>query len=326
MKKKQLKWLLAATALLTATTFTSCCDDDDDIIVPEKSAPLKDSEAGTFIITNISTNEEIEGSSYECFAGDTLKVEFQPKQQYSTFDFNITASRLTKVSNGLFIVPNLETSNGGIISIAKNVDFEATNKTNGNKLSAKRTVPFFTYVAEADVTYSLSISPELLPFIDATLDYTTDKGTETKSLSNNDWVRDTVYMYVFVSDEGKEMHSSSNEKQEGYTLTDSIAYYYVYFKMNMHYTKLDTDHTVTVRYAPKAGVEPTEESYYFRHSLFWGPATICGKNVNNVSISIGKRTDIKKEEVASYLEELSAAPDIVKLHLSKRERKITEIK
>lgn len=329
MKKIQLKWLLAATVLLTATTLTSCSDDDKDVIIPEptpKPAPLEDSEAGTFIITNISANEEVKGSSYQCFAGDTLKVEFHPNEQYSSFKFNVTASLLTKLSDSLFLVPDLETSNGGVSSIAKNVDFKATNDTNGNKLSAKMRIPFFTYVPEADIAYSLSISPELLPFIDVTLDYTTDNGTKTKSLSNSDWTQDTVYAYVFKNEKGGEMHSSNKEEKEGYTLTDSIAFYYTHFYLNMHYAKLDTDHTVTAHYTPKTGVEPTKESYYFRHSLFWGPATICGASVNNVSISIGGRTDIKKEEVVSYLEELSATPDIVKLHLSKRERKITEIK
>lgn len=322
--------MLLATILITATILTSCNDDEDETIIiptpPEKSDPLEDSEAGTFVITNVSANEEIQGSYYQCFVGDTLKVVFQPKQQYSSFDFNITASRLTKIGNDLFLVPDLDTSLGGGVSFGKNIEFEAANNTNGNKLSAKMSVPFFTYVPEADVTYSLSISSELLPFIDVTLDYTTDNGTAAKPLTNSDWVRDTVYAYVFISDDGKEMHSSSNADREGYTLTDSIPYYSAHYRLNMHYTKLDTDYTITARYTPKTEVEATEDSYYFRHSLSWGPATICGASVNNVSISIGGKTDIKREEVASYLEKLSTTPDIVKLHLSKRERKISEIK
>ncbi len=339
MKKQQVKWLLAAALLVSTNVFMSCCGDDPDPVIDNgrsnsgqggggssgQSQSLKDNDAGTFIITNISTNEELQGSSHQCFVGDTLKVEFKPKDLFSSLKFNITADNFTKLNDSLFRVSDLGTSLGGGISMAKNVKFKASNQDNGNSLSAEKTVPFFTFVAEADVRYNLSVSPDLLQFVSVTLEYTTDSdGLHTKQLSDDDWIRDTIYSYVFTNDDGGVIRSNHKDDHEGYTLTDSIPHYYTDFVLDMHYAELDTDHTVTARYTPKNAVEPTKETYTLRHSLTWGAATIAGANITNISIGIGGKTEYQRDEVESYVNELSTTPDVISLHLNKRERKITK--
>ena len=334
MEKKQTKWAFAAMLLLTAFTLTSCCKDPDPIIgssTPTNSSTsgkpetMKDSDAGSFVITNLSANEEVKGGSYNCFAGDTLKVDFLPKQQYKSLSFTINTSNLIKLSGNLFLVPDLKTSINPVISISKNVTFQATNEK--NSLYAEKTVPFFTYVPEADVSYTLIVSPDLLQFVNVELEYTTDNGTvQSKTLSDKDWIRDTSYIYVFTNDVGHEIHSSNKDPHEGHSLTDSIPVYDTYFDLDIHYGKLDSDHKVTARYTPKMGVEPMTDTYKFWHNLMWGPATIAGASITHISLDIGGSSNINRQDVASYLEKLSATPDVVSLHLNKRERKITEKK
>lgn len=263
-----------------------------------------DSEAGTFSITNISTREAVNGLSYNCFAGDTLEVLFKPKKEYASVPFEIKGGSFTKLNDSLFVVPDLKTSMGNGIDIGKTVNFQTVYNENDSILMCKYEFSLITFVEEADVTYTLYVTPDLLQFVSASLSYTDDNGQElTFSLKDEDWTTETI-----------EMDGESVE------LTC--------YRLPLHYNHLDCDHTVKAIYSIEDGVALTKESYDFDHSLNWGSAIVAGAPHSSVSININIGGDgmIKADDVAKYLQHLTDNPDVVKVHLGKRDLSIVTVK
>jgi len=269
-----------------------------------KSKKVSDSEAGAFEITNLSTGEKVNGRSYQCFAGDTLEVLFIPKKEYASVNFEIEGESFQKISDHLFVVPDLQTYIGSGISIGKTVDFQTVYNNNDSILKCKHAFSLITFVEEADVTYTLHITRDLLQFVTATLSYTDDNGRELSfTLKDEDWVTETI------EDEGESIEMT-------------------YYELPLHYTKLDRDFTVKASYSIKEGVPLTKESYDFEHSLRWGPAVVAGSRHINISIDINIGGDgmVKAEDVANYLEKIANNPDVVKVHIGKRDRSIVTVK
>lgn len=266
---------------------------------------VTDFEAGTFSITNISTGETVNGSSYSCFAGDTLEVLFNPKKEYASVPFEIEGGYFQKISDNLFVVPDLKTSAGNGLSIGKTVDFQTVyNNEKDSILACKREFSLITFVEEANVTYTLHVSPDLLQFVTVSLAYTDDNGQEvTLSLKDEDWTTE-----IF----------DNNGKSAELT----------YYSLPLHYKKLDKDHTVKAIYRIKDGVALTKESYEFDHSLNWGSATVAGASHTNysVTVNIGGDGMVKAGDVATYLQHLKDNPDVLKVHLGKRDRSIVNVK
>ncbi len=264
-----------------------------------------DSEAGSFKITNLSTGEEINGHSYQCFAGDTLEVLFTPKKEYEFVPFEIEGGYFKKISDNLFVVPDLKTSVGNGISVGKTVDFQTVYNNNKDSiLMCKHEFSMITYVEEADVTYTLNLTRDLLQFVTATLSYTDDNGRELSfTLKNEDWTTETF------EDDGKSVEMT-------------------YYKFPLHYTKLDRDFIVKASYSIIENVALTKDSYDFGHRLKWGPANVAGASYTNISIDINVGGDsmVKAEDVAKYLEQLTNEPDVVKVHIGKRDRSIKDLR
>lgn len=240
--------------------------------------------------------------SYECFAGDTLEVLFKPKEEYESVHFEIKGGYFQKISDNLFVVPDLKTSVGSGISIGKTVDFQTVYNNNDSILGCKREFSLITFVEEADVTYTLYVTRDLLQFMTATLSYTDDNGRELSfTLKDEDWTTETF------EDGGEEL---------------------IYYRFPMHYTKLDRDFSVKASYSINESVPPTKESYDFEHGLMWGAAVVAGAPHTNISIDINVGGDgmVKAEDVANYLEQMANNPDVIKVHIGKRDRSIVLVK
>ncbi len=89
---------------------TSCAEDSWD---------FENNNAGTFSITNLTTGEKIEeeavfggnamfsSNGIKIAKGDTIKVTFTPIPTYSKVKFEKNCKYLTKISDTLFVVPDL---------------------------------------------------------------------------------------------------------------------------------------------------------------------------------------------------------------------------
>lgn len=266
---------------------------------------ITDMNAGTFLISNLSTGEVVSEQYYSCFAGDTLKVLFQPKPQFASVPFKIEAGYFDKLNDSLFVVRDLKTLREGGVSVGKDVDFQTVYNQNDSTLGAKRNLIMITWVEYADITYTLNVSPDLLNFISASISYSDDTAFEkTINLKEEDWTME----HVEIDGESLDMAC---------------------FRLPMHYDKLDKDYYFKVMYAKKDGVILSKDVYEFWYGLSLGPATIAGEPSVNISIGIsvgGNGNEVKSEEVSDYLEKLINNPDIVKIHLDKRNRRISTIK
>ena len=144
----------------------------------------------------------------------------------------------------------------------------------------------------------------MLQFVTPTLSYTDDNGRELSfTLKDEDWTTETI------EDDG-----------ESVELT--------YYKLPMHYTKLDRDFMVKASYSIKESVTLAKDSYDFEHSLKWGPANVAGApyGVVSVDINVGGDGMVKAENVAKYLEHINNNPDVIKVHIGKRDRSIVLVK
>ena len=273
-------------------------------IVPKS---IVDTNAGKFEITDITSGDEIgeDDQPYHFFVGDTVKIVFHPNTGYENMSFSISCSSLTWLNDSLWVVPDLGTTNGNV-QISKNIwiqaEYKNKNEMEDFALSSERILKVFTYKEYADVTYLLDVSQDLLQFINTTIVYTDDSGEEQIiNLKDEDWIKETF-------------------EYDGETED------YAYYKLNIHYDKLDKDHYVKAIYSKKEDVAITDEPYNFSHYLKWGPAVVAGLTFNNISINIDIYTGNNKVNVADYLEKLVNNPDVVKIHLDKRSRKIETIK
>lgn len=330
--------------IASVVSLSSCRDDDpievtppqkesndnpdgkgDDNDSPEEkpgtdtNKSVTDKDAGTFKFVNITTNEQITASYHQCFVGDTIKVEFSPKAEYAQVPFEITAEPFTKLNDSLFVVTDLETDR-----ISKNVNFKAQYAKNDSTLTATELKGFFTYVEKAHVTYTLNVSDALLQFVDVIMEFTDERGhVGTVTLGNDDWKREAVTFYEYENEKGARTWSTDTDLGEEWKRVDERVAYYTFYNLEMDYEKLDMQYSVRAKYIVKQGVQPVEESYELEHNLQWGPATVAGAETINVSIKITDYT-VKRENVASYLENLAAKPDELTLFLDKRRRRVIE--
>ncbi len=283
---------------------------------------LTDSEAGAFQLTNITTGESLTETYHQCFVGDTLKAVFSPKQEYSSVSFDVTIDEFTKLNDSLFVVTDLKT---GIIG--QNIEIQAVYSQNDSTLSAKKIVSFFTWVEQADVTYSLKMSPSLLEFVNVSLEYTDEQGqVKSIKIGDNDWINATSVWYEYEGKNGEKKWTTEENPGDEWTKIGEEITNRTYYDLKMHYDKLDQTYIVRAKYTIKQYAQPHEDSYNLVHRLTWGPATVAGALTINTSIIIGDNTDIKRENLADYLEKLAATPDVLTLYLDKRKKGVTEMK
>lgn len=281
---------------------------------------IDDKNAGTFQLTNISTGEEVTKSYHQCFVGDTIKVTFMPKSEYAAVPFDVRIDEFTKIKDNLFVATNLKTD-----MVGRNLNIKAVYDKNDSTLSANTIVSFFTYVEEADVEYTLNVSPDLLEFVDVVLEYTDERGhVGSQNISDEDWIRETTVLYEYENDKGGKMWTHNENPGNEWTKVGEKEQVHIYYDLNLHYDKLDQTYTVKAIYITKQNLQVNEDSYYLSHSLKWGPAIVAGAKTTNISISIGGNNNIKREDVAAYLEKLSATPDELAIFLNKRKRSVTE--
>ena len=286
---------------LLCVFLTSCPPDPD----------IHDQNAGTFIIKNTSTGETIDGNNGSVREGDILSVEFLPKAEYSDMHFTTKTTVDGEVINGKYYT---------VSGSSSEIKIDLTASYNGSKgntdyyLSAARTVvlsvskktptPTPTPTVEsneyADITFLVVVSADLFTFVRPEISYIDADGNRIAvPQTDGDWEYDSI---IFDGEE--------------------LAARYRY-EFELHYPKIGFGSEVAVTYQPNYVEEFTKESFYFSHSLSLASAsTVKDFNVKIFSFtnfrtdSTNPETDIKKEDVRDYLDQLVSTPDVLRFSVN----------
>lgn len=313
MKTNLIKLMSAAMAVLAVTmVFTSCCNDSD-------SEPIKFTTSlsdGSFEVTNLSAHEPV-GSSAVVIYHDTLLIKFNSKQDYENPSFTISCRELEKVNDSIFVVPSLKTGENKIT-------LEAADTVNNYIIyKAEQIITFKIPESYMIIPLSVRVSADLKPFIDVELSYTDKEGKEKKYLiKEEEWIKpDSALFYKYETEDGLIGYASQVPEGAKILEEEKLASD-PRFTLDTRFVDLKNDVTTTfsARYIPKQNVELEREEYRFTHYIDRKSAQISipGKIVidayTSINIDLTDHT-VRKEDVASYLEELSAKPDIKKFKL-----------
>mgnify|MGYP007056166721 FL=1 len=156
----------------------------------------------------------------------------------------------------------------------------------------------------ADITYSLSLSNDMLSFVTPEISYVDDDGKTQSRTITDDMFKEDSTPFTFG--------------EETFTLTRFS------YDFNIHYTK-KTAKEVSVKYHKKANVEVSKESYDFDHLLYIVSGTATSANGNSVNIGIssfigkvlaGSRDTVNKEDVGNYIDILTSTPDVATVSIN----------
>lgn len=329
MKKIQLKWLLAATALLTATTLTSSCDDDDDEIVTVNDSKepkvQKDEKAGTFKVENISYAIGQEPLQVKAIEGDTLKITFIPESKFTDVQFSLDYDQLTQINDTLYVVKGLK---DGTHEVTLKASYEHETDTLKEYYSATAKLNLEIPDTYIIIPYKLTISQDLLELVSPKVTHSADGNTLTYMVPDTDIVRPDSIHYEKFRDENGRAHLVEIGKEtpeagwtsEGLWTVPSSPYY----RFNMRYYHTGLSVKVQVDYVPRENQVLTRERYFLSHKLdresatYHIPNTYFIDNYNSwsITINIGGDDGIGKDEVSTALKELAKKPDVLNIMIS----------
>lgn len=317
--------------LLVPMALVSCCKDDDPVQTPDPDPveEIKDDEAGTFKVTNLSTGNDIAISNSVhivigktiamCYGDDTLKLKFEPKDIYRDCKFDVQCEELTKLNDSLFVVPE-----GKKVDKVSNLQLDMTatcsQVVNNVKmaLSAKQaTTVSYKPAFYFGVNCRFAVSPDLLLYVTPELTYVDKDGNQvTKVLTDAEMEAQTSKIAVYEDQEGNkhEIYEGIMQPQEGWTKVDEydmVLSKHYYFESAL--LKRGTYQLATVKYYRKENVELSADHCDFNRSINWG-----APGYMNVSISITQentKNDLSKAQ--KYLDEILSKPDVLTLAISK---------
>lgn len=143
-----MKKLLSICVLfaILSCVLIGCCKDDNDTATVEDTKDnndtVNDTEAGTFEIASMDGVELQQDEKF--LLGDTIKIFFQPKEEYQSFKFELNCELLTRINDTLFVIP---------IDLLRKLGIENNSSANGYKntkisVSAKYKDDLYTLSAE----------------------------------------------------------------------------------------------------------------------------------------------------------------------------------
>ena len=307
----------------------SSCSSEDEV-----TQTVDD--AGTFIVTNLSYDEGNDNLNVNALKGDTLKVIFSPKKDYKDLKFVLDCQELKKLNDSLFVVTD---SKAGRYQHSLSAKYEAKTESTNISYSANNILTVNIPEAYVIIPYKVSISNDLLGFVDAELSYTDADGNDhTCVISDNQWVRsDSVRCQLWEDAKGG-LHFVEVEKdhaEEGWTLVEErMELPYIYYDFIVRYYNVGISTNVIVRYKQKESMSFDRDSYDFYHKLKRGKADVHIPNliyIDNsfsfdLTINIGGDNLLKKDKVKDYIDELVKTPDVIKLRIDPADGVIKEEK
>ena len=298
-------------AFILVTAIASCQNDN------EESPAIKNKDAGTFIIKNLSTQKAIAEYS-EVINRDTILIAFRPNQKYFNSHFSIKCEGLDRINDSLFILPkdffdNGVTIKGDTIIVSKPKDIPnsiavkvsatgsvsaRSDKGSDDFIQADSTFTLIIAKSYALIPLQVGLSSDLLSLVDVEVSYTDLNGMSQKHrVKDHEWVKtyksnDTFLFSLnarFLNIKGKEMVT-----------------------------------TFTANYLPKEKIELDKDTYNLLHDLSMGEPTVFipGLTVININhstnwgLEIDDCPEYASEDVTAYLEELSNNPDVKRFKLS----------
>lgn len=316
----------AITALLfVPMALVSCSKDNDSIETPDKVPveEVKDDEAGTFKVMNLSTGKGIAlcnsvniviGKTIAmCYGGDTLKLKFEPKDIYKDCKFDVQCEQLTKLNDSLFVVPEGEKVDE-VSNLQLNLTASSSQTINNVKmvLTAKQTAtvsykPAFFF----GVNCRFAVSPDLLLYVTPELTYADKSGNQvTKVLADADMETQTLKVAVYEDQDGNkhEIYEGIMQPQDGWTKVDE--YDEVLSKQygfESALLKRGTCQLATVKYHRKENVELSEEHCDFDRVISWDAPGYSNMNLN-ISLDNTKNNLTKAQ---NYLDEILSKSDVL---------------
>lgn len=324
MVKSALKLMTIVMVLFQITmVFTSCCDDDSQ----SESKPdvptsgnikyeVKDTSAGTFLVKNISSHESFT-SVADVVPEDTLLIQFTPKQDYRNYSFAIFCNDLEQLNDSIYVVPRLGAG-------THNIELSAADTIGNLIYSATKELRITIPESYIIIPMIVSVSADLQPLVNVELSYTDKNGDECKYLiGEEEWIKpDSASFYKYKSEDGH-IHYSGRVPEGCEILEEERYAPNRYFILNTRFLNLtyDVTTTFTARYVPKANIELDRDSYEFTHGIDRQsarvsiPKVIVIDSYSSFNIDLTNHT-VQKDNVMSYLEELSKNPDTQQFNLS----------
>lgn len=312
MKTKAFNSISVVMVLFIATVcLSSCCTDDDP--EPQSNVPaltLKDSAAGTFEITNLSSRETIDQVA-DVIKDDTLLIRFIPKIDYRSYIFSISCNDLDKVNDSIFIVPRMTAG-------THNVQLMATDTIDTNIFQAERLVTLNVPNSYFVIPLDVQLSSDLQSLVNVEISYTDKEGIERKHLIKEDeWLRpDSFFVYKYQLDGNVAIWSTNiidgYEPVEVKKCASNPS-----FTLDTRFLNLQNEiiTTFTARYIPKTDLQLERNSYEFAHRIDRKSARISIPGQVNIDVYYPINIDLSnhtvtKDNVSTYLEQLSNHPDV----------------
>ena len=304
--KKFLHCVLVGTifAIPCVTIMTSCSNDDDvteQTVDERQKTEVTNSDAGEFKVTNISYQGTEDGLSLSALSGDTLKIIFTPKSEYSKLAFEKNYEGLEQINDSLYRVKDSRagTHEYKLVTSGR----EETNDAIVN-LSAKGSLKVNIPEAYVIMPYIIGMTDDLQKLVTPKVTYSDAEG------------KNHTFM---VRDEDLTKKSYD----------DFTTYFYTF---NVRYYKIGITSSVSVTYVPRSNIQLNQERYYMYHSLRKGRADVhipgliyVDNSISlDISINIGGEGGIPKGEVPAALEKLKNTPDVLRFDIFKDDG-ITEL-
>lgn len=286
MKKTLFKSFMIALLPFLSILLSACNNDDNNTIT--------DVNAGTFKLTNLSTGETIENEAQYGFGnvlsskgaklskGDTIKCEFKPKTEFATIKFKLSCSKLEKISDNLYRVPDLSRQNvkkdgsNNITAVVNtlHIIFEATydDKINNIKyqLSAKHDLKVNRLNKEqlgTDFMMTYVCPNNILELGDVVMSYYSENGKEMNdTLSINDFTQGkNEFLSFTISGSGEYVKQNQ-----------------MYWQKKLHYDKYNVQQQFLIWFLPKVS------SYSFASTPYFDAMTKdeSGKIIDSLPFSI----------------------------------------
>ena len=317
-----MKHLNLLTAILVAAIVTSCSKDDDRPLPKEDTQEevggkennvkiqITDSNAGSFLVTNLTTNEVLDGHNSYVLYYDSLRFEFLPNKKYSKFHFveQYERIRYSKVEQ-IKPVYVCQSDDGTKLIMNASCRFESGDTIYNLSASRELTIQYPEHYSE--ITYIFGITKDLLTFVTPVVDYSDYEGHNNTIQLTDEMIHiedDSVYEGINYGGFGK-------------------------WTKDVRYLKWGIDCGMRVRFVAKPNVELSKDAYEFDQWLSVPSASSHGTNSSgtivvknyswitiNITINIGKeaKTDdglIRKEYVQEYIEQLIRSPLQQRFHI-----------
>ena len=305
--------LLLAVLLGSIGTFTSCCKNDETV---EPETIVIDA-GGTFYVQILATGEEITNTA-EVIKGDSLLVVYKPKSENQNKSFLISCDGMEQKRDGVFV---LKKEANGTFPVVFKAECSGETEIYRATKTLNLTIPSSYFL----IPMIVSVSNDLLSFVDVDLCYTDKEGAEHQyRITEKDWFKYDSYTWYTYKDENGNVVESTNVpegceiiSEETIDDTDS------HFTLQTRFLNLQENVTTTftAHYTPKADLVLNKDNYKFMHNIDRKSATISISGVTVVDMYLPINIDLTnhtvlKENVATYVENLSQTPDVKKFRIS----------